>query len=355
MGGLAKSVGAATATLVYADKTCSSGPITDVEFGFPAAQIRSYQDYFRTVDCRLAEIQKIPAGGILADDYNFDFEQFVQTEIYQDYWKPWGLGRALAGVIFKDTLRISLASIRRHADCGSFSEADVKVFERILRHVQRSFHLQNQLNRACVKATALAFALDQFPVALFLLNRHCVVLDHNCAAGALLADTHTSFKVRNQKLVACRSGEDQELQEAVRLAADSLHDIKAIPHFLRFPLLDGVRVLTLTAVPVPVMPMTRPLFGGPSDFVLLFCRETATSFVDPLRLRRQFGFSPAESKLAAAIAEGTTLEEFSVKRGVSVTTVRAQLKSAMSKADVHTQAQLASTVLRSLAALVCGK
>jgi DNA-binding CsgD family transcriptional regulator len=73
-----------------------------------------------------------------------------------------------------------------------------------------------------------------------------------------------------------------------------------------------------------------------------------------VKLQHRFGFTPAEARLAAALAEGLTLEEFATTKGISVGTARAQLKSAMEKADVHTQAQLVGTILRSLAALVRG-
>jgi DNA-binding CsgD family transcriptional regulator/PAS domain-containing protein len=355
MEGLAKSLGAETANLLYVDKTCAGGPITNSEFGFEAGQIKQYREYFRTVDCRLLELRKLPAGGVLADDHNFDFERFIETEIYQDFWKPWGLGRALSGVILHDNLRISAISIRRGTDGGSFSDRDLRVFQQMLRHIQRSLHFENHLNRARLKANALAFAVDQFRVAVFLLDRYCVVIDHNRAAGELLADPQASIAIRDHKLVAYRSLDRQELQEAVRMTADSLHDLEVLPRFLRLALLDGARVLTFQPVPVPLVPTTCSPLGGPKDLVLLFCRETAMSLVDSSRLQRQFGFTPAESKLAAAIAEGATLEEFSMRRRVSLNTARTQLKSAMNKADVHTQAQLVGVVLRSLAAVVGGK
>ncbi len=112
---------------------------------------------------------------------------------------------------------------------------------------------------------------------------------------------------------------------------------------------NGLGVVVL--VPVPI---NRSLVGTSGDLVLLICRQTTTSYVDPVKLQRQFGFTPAESRLAIALAEGATLEDFATKRGISVGTVRTQVKSAMDKADVHTQAQLVGVVLRSVAAFVRG-
>jgi DNA-binding CsgD family transcriptional regulator len=59
-----------------------------------------------------------------------------------------------------------------------------------------------------------------------------------------------------------------------------------------------------------------------------------------------FGLSAAEARAAAGIAAGQNPAAIAAARGVSIETVRAQLKLAMAKMGVHTQAQLAVTVCR---------
>lgn len=58
------------------------------------------------------------------------------------------------------------------------------------------------------------------------------------------------------------------------------------------------------------------------------------------------GFSPAETALTLALADGRTLAEHAAERGVSLETVRSQLKGAMSKAGVSRQAELVRLAMR---------
>ncbi len=349
---LAISIGAASTTLLHRETACSEGPIVDVSFGTSPWQMESYAAYFNKLDSlseRYHEIQKLSVGQVLADDHHFDFEAYSETEIYQDFWKPAKRGAGMTGVFFKDLARISLISARRYIDREAFTDSEVRTFRKLLPHLRRSLQFHDHLTTAKLRADALGVALDQFPVAVFLVDQNCTVHDRNRAAQEFLADSNAPMQICDQKLAAYFPDQDRALREAVRIGADSLHSIEAEPCFVRLQMRNGLGVVVL--VPVPI---NRSLVGTSGDLVLLICRQTTTSYVDPVKLQRQFGFTPAESRLAIALAEGATLEDFATKRGISVGTVRTQVKSAMDKADVHTQAQLVGVVLRSVAAFVRG-
>jgi len=53
-----------------------------------------------------------------------------------------------------------------------------------------------------------------------------------------------------------------------------------------------------------------------------------------------FGLSQAEARVASAIAKGKTLEEISVEAGLSVNTIKSQLKAVFVKTGVSRQADL---------------
>jgi DNA-binding CsgD family transcriptional regulator len=57
-------------------------------------------------------------------------------------------------------------------------------------------------------------------------------------------------------------------------------------------------------------------------------------------LSGELGLSPAETEVARGLVDGETLQDIADRRGVSVETVRAQLKSAYGKLGVHRQAEL---------------
>ncbi|MGH8681932.1 MAG: helix-turn-helix transcriptional regulator, partial [Burkholderiales bacterium] len=58
-----------------------------------------------------------------------------------------------------------------------------------------------------------------------------------------------------------------------------------------------------------------------------------------------FGLTQAEARVAAALAQGKSLEEFARSAHVSTHTARAQLKAALEKTGAHRQAELVRVVL----------
>lgn len=64
------------------------------------------------------------------------------------------------------------------------------------------------------------------------------------------------------------------------------------------------------------------------------------------RLQRLFGLSEAEAQVTVQLAGGATLERIAAARGVSVDTVRAQMRSVFHKTGMHRQGELICAVGR---------
>lgn len=63
-------------------------------------------------------------------------------------------------------------------------------------------------------------------------------------------------------------------------------------------------------------------------------------------LRSRFGLSLAEAEIAIAITDGADLRAVAAARGVSIQTVRSQLKSIFRKTGATSQARLVAVILR---------
>ena len=64
----------------------------------------------------------------------------------------------------------------------------------------------------------------------------------------------------------------------------------------------------------------------------------------------EYGLTPAEADVAAALAEGCTVSEIAATTGRKESTVRWHVKNLHSKLDVHRQADVVRLVLLSAAA-----
>jgi DNA-binding CsgD family transcriptional regulator len=58
------------------------------------------------------------------------------------------------------------------------------------------------------------------------------------------------------------------------------------------------------------------------------------------RLRREYGLTPAETALAIAVAGGAALRDYADERGVTVGTVRFQMKQVLAKTECRRQSDL---------------
>jgi DNA-binding CsgD family transcriptional regulator len=85
---------------------------------------------------------------------------------------------------------------------------------------------------------------------------------------------------------------------------------------------------------------------GVPVFMLLASAEESSDDADRLdRCKRLYGLTPAESKLAVALAAGKSLGEAAEAFNISKYTARAQLRQIFAKTDTHRQAELVKLLL----------
>ena len=95
---------------------------------------------------------------------------------------------------------------------------------------------------------------------------------------------------------------------------------------------------------VPVRRSALDLFSGAASIVIV--TRVASPAVPPVEIvTALFDLSPAEARVARAIAEGRSIEECAGDFGVSTETIRVQIKRAMNKTGTHRQIDLARLLI----------
>lgn len=122
----------------------------------------------------------------------------------------------------------------------------------------------------------------------------------------------------------------------------------ALSNACRAPFIDGAVLLSATngsgvTKPMRVLSMER-LAGLPrrtDEGLALLCIGSARQRApDAAMLAQLFGLTAAESSLMASVAGGERLHQHADRRGVSLATVRAQLRNVFVKTGAATQAEL---------------
>ncbi|MBI3513246.1 MAG: helix-turn-helix transcriptional regulator, partial [Proteobacteria bacterium] len=102
----------------------------------------------------------------------------------------------------------------------------------------------------------------------------------------------------------------------------------------------------ITVLVTPIGPTTTLNNLAPVSAALVLVHDPARQLAHPSkRLRARFGLTQAETALAHALLDGKRLAEIATERGVSIETVRTQLRALFRKTGVSRQADLMRLLL----------
>ena len=197
----------------------------------------------------------------------------------------------------------------------------------------------NVVQAAIVGAGSIGIdALNALSTGIALLDAHAQVLLANATAGRLFRMRAVFKSSPPLPLALCNARSTETLRKAITDAGQSssaalqLHDGEARA------------VISAVVLPLPASPEWNR-HGQP--VVLLAMNELTRSQAIPDRwLFQLFGLTRAEASVTNWLVLGRTIDQYAQHRGVSLETVRSQLKAVLSKTGMSRQAQLVATLSR---------
>ena len=346
-----EALGGAGGSLLFQDRSQTT-PETDITAikGYPEHAGALYAEQFAQQDRRIGMILAAPPGQIMADEWHYDYATYLQTSIYNDFYRPLGLARAIGVRLFSDGNRGGVLSAFREPERGSYGLEDIRLMERLAPHIMRALQLKRQLDRMNMLANGLASGLDRLPQAVLLLGFDGRVLELNKAADELLAVPASPLSLKGGRLHAVRAAEDATLQRILQEVSSLTPQGRCTPpEVLSLRSHEGSVAFGLMAVPIR---RADQLGLSHTQGVLVFVAgATLDGGIDPLLLTRQYGLSHAEASIAAALSAGESVNEIADRRQVSRQTVRTQVKIVLGKTGTSSQGKLIALLSRGLGAL----
>lgn len=191
--------------------------------------------------------------------------------------------------------------------------------------------------------------LDAFPMGVILLNGTSRVLATNQPAARIL-ERADGLALEGRRLRAADPEEAESLRELVQqTASNGATDPADGSNARRLSRPSGRRALQIL-----VQRMGRNGAGEPGGHppVALFVTDPDERVEIPVeRLRRLYGLTPSEGRIAARLTAGLRPEEVALELGVQVNTIRMHLKRIFSKTGTGRQSELVGLLLRSPARL----
>ncbi|HWJ73303.1 MAG TPA: helix-turn-helix transcriptional regulator [Kaistia sp.] len=216
---------------------------------------------------------------------------------------------------------------------GHFDRTDAARLERLAPHFRRLIHLSEAFDRS--RLVAGMDAIDMIGRGAALLDWRGKVIRLNRHAEQLIGQ---QLLLRAGMLVAAEADQDLNLQAFIRAAIRR----EALPG----PVLVGTsRGSRLHVDLMPVSGNAADLFPR-STTVLVFTTLGRGPMPPERVLRRLFGLTPGEARLAVRLATGEDLAEAASALGIARETARSVLKQIFEKTETHRQVELVLLLAR---------
>jgi len=315
-------------------------------YGLPKAAELSYRLGMAKYDpiYQIQSLRPIGKAGLVS---RHDEARLAHPLYYRLIAKPNDLGYVAAISFFNDDHWHVGIGVHRSFKAEPFGKRELQLLDQLAPHFQRALLIQRQLHLQESRAQTLQYALSKVMLGTVIIDRDNRIRYCNDLA-TLLLETHPALVQTPQGFKAHYPEDDLKLQEMLlRLRETPGHDLwpqdQAIG--LRHP--ERSHPLTMIGVPCHEAPHSQ---FGPAEpgLVVLYLSDPGASFnASEEQLIQTFGLTRKEAGIAIALTNGLDLKEISNQKGVSLATVRTQLKGIFHKLGVNKQQDIIRILLGS--------
>lgn len=315
--------------------------------GMPQEALNEYAAYYATLDVwtQAATRDGVPPRGSLIDtDDLLRASDLQRSEFYNDYLKPYEIGRSLVSIVDDGKLpgfprvRLSILRAESQRPFDDREKATLGAMQQLLRTTMR-LHQNGIAAGGQSQLEILAF--DRLKEPIFILDSAASVLASNESARRV-AQAEPRFQIMRGRLALSDVRDNAELRSALT----ALDAGREAPVFLQLGRnAAGGNPLSLI--------LTRPsglaVTQAQKCFVLQVLDAATAGADDKDLLVARLGLTDAEAVVALGVAGGLSHEDIAQARGTKVSTVRTILQRLYDKLGINKSTELARLVYQTLA------
>ena len=327
-----------------------------ISAGLTDSFAKSLTEHYAALNPYPAAADHIAVGVPISDADLVARAEVRKTEFYSDWIRP--QGRDVFQVGCKLSVRgAKTTMLAVHPDTAAFESMEPRYLELIMLiapHIARAVRINRFLNEHAHIPNGTNSSVSWLNIAAFDLNQNGTLKRANKTAENLLAKGDVVTTAPHGKLVAADPSSATHLEAALESFRQKHSVGVARPVQLTSKADGSVCAAWLRSVRREQYPMDGTISGlfsdndnGPELLLLISTRRLGTAIpVDDLQAL--FHLTPAEARLASALAEGEDLTDYASRIGVSRNTVRAQLSRVFEKTGTNRQAELVATIWRTI-------
>jgi DNA-binding CsgD family transcriptional regulator len=268
-------------------------------------------------------------AGFLTESDIFTPNEWDLEPINCDMYRPLGVGWVTATAIPIPTGEKVTFVLTRRTERGPVERGVVQKLDELRPHLARSAFLSARLQLERARIASETLAVMGLPA--LVLNEHGKVLTANPLIEAL-----TSYiQWRSQDRVSLK---DRAADNLLRDAIAAI-DVAGASSVRSFPVRDADTQAMMVAHVVPIRLSARDIFVRCAA-VLVLTPVTLPRALPVELVQSLFDLTPAEARIARSLAAGKTVEDIASSGGVSVSTVRTQVRGVLEKTGCHRQAEV---------------
>ena len=343
LDGLKRSLRADAVALIEYDRVAQAGFIHQ-SIGLKPGFAGAYKECYAAHDVLLKRLDYSNGASIAVRGEDIASEGLlIGSDFYRDWLAPQELFHSMFQVLMRRDGGHIVCAVSRSESGGRFDDDVMEIFRREAAHLSRALEIHDILCRTTMEREAALAALDQVHVGVIFVDDHGKILESNRIANEVLAE-NDGLMVDRHGLKGRTREATAGLKELIGLATrpDGQGDVMATDTIS----LERSFDLPDLAVTICRLPLVGRFLGTNRRAAAIHITSPERRFaLDPKKLRQLYKLTPAESRLAALLAQGLRLEDVAADLGVSLNTVRTHLKRIFSKTGTDRQAELVRLIL----------
>lgn len=309
----------------------------------------AYREHFIQLDPYRDILESLPLGAVRSASQVASLPQRRKTEYFNDYELPQDKVYALGSTLHKGKDFHLQLGIHRGERAGDFGRHELDLLDLVLPHIARSVQIGLLLGEAAFRQELAEAALDDLRIGVILADAAAKPLYLNREAESLAA-AGGRLKIGADGLRLHHPMDTVQLHKLITAATLTTAGKGTAPGgVIHCACADCKETLQIWVTPVSRRNLPSDFFAPAACAAVFLALQGALNL--PWRMAAaHFGLTPAEARLAVALADGLSVEEAAAQLTVAVHTARSQLKAIFAKTGVHRQSELVALLLKGILA-----
>lgn len=282
----------------------------------------------------------------LLDD--LDNQQAIEeSTFYRDLIEPTGIRYILALNIVPDDQPDLMLKLRiaRQREKGNFTQTDLDLANSLIEHFKLALQFLDHMAIQQIERNAFADAINQFMLGTLILDRQGKIVASNRVARDSI-DQHRMLSNTDGRLVINDREANQLLYRALSEISHNDAGKRSIPTTITIKPDDSKALGLMVRSVRPEDALAHPVHA---HAVVFISDPQGTPEISADTLKELFGFTDSESRVAAYLANGHTLNETAEALSISINTAKSHARNIYEKTGVNKQTKFIQLISNSVA------